>query len=84
MKNLVENIVKSLVDVPDLVTVTETIVDASATLEIRVSPDDVGKVIGKEGRIANALRTVAKAAAAKSNRRVTVEIMAIEKELPSK
>jgi len=75
MKSLVQNIVCSLVDAPDQVQVAETAGESVAVLEIRVSPDDVGKVIGKEGRIANAIRTVAKAAAAKNNRRVTVEIM---------
>ncbi len=79
MKNLVENIVCSLVDSPDQVIVAETAGESVTVLEIRVAPDDVGKVIGKEGRIANAIRTVAKAAAAKNNRRVTVEIMTNEK-----
>ena len=79
MKNLVENIVCSLVDSPDQVVVGETAGETVTVLEIRVAPDDVGKVIGKEGRIANAIRTVAKAAAAKNNRRVTVEIMTNDK-----
>ena len=79
MKNLVENIVCSLVDSPDQVLIGETAGENVTVLEIRVAPDDVGKVIGKEGRIANAIRTVAKAAAAKNNRRVTVEIMTNEK-----
>ncbi len=79
MKNLVENIVCSLVDSPDQVVVGETAGESVTVLEIRVAPDDVGKVIGKEGRIANAIRTVAKAAAAKNNRRVTVEIMTNDK-----
>jgi len=79
MKNLVENIVCSLVDSPDQVVVGETAGETVTVLEIRVAPDDIGKVIGKEGRIANAIRTVAKAAAAKNNRRVTVEIMTNDK-----
>lgn len=79
MKNLVENIICSLVDSPDQVVVGETAGESVTVLEIRVAPEDVGKVIGKEGRIANAIRTVAKAAAAKNNRRVTVEIMTNDK-----
>lgn len=75
MKDLVEIIVKSLVDYPEQVEVTETSGESIMILEIRVSPDDVGKVIGKEGRIANAIRTVVKAAAAKTNKKVTVEIL---------
>jgi len=75
MKQLVETIVRALVDSPDLVYVTETAGESIVILEIRVGGDDVGKVIGKEGRIANAIRTVVKAAAAKLEKKVTVEIM---------
>ncbi len=75
MKLLVETIVKSLVDDVDGVLVKETAGDSIVILEIIVSSDDVGKVIGKEGRIANAIRTVAKAAAAKNNKKITVEIV---------
>ncbi len=75
MKELVEMIVKALVDDPPGVSVVETEGESINVLEITVSPDDVGKVIGKEGRIANAIRTVTKAAAAKHDKRVTVEIM---------
>lgn len=75
MKELVEMIVKSLVDQPEQVNITETAGESIVILEIAVSPDDVGKVIGKEGRIANAIRTVVKAAAAKHDKKVTVEIM---------
>lgn len=75
MKNLVEMIVKALVDYPEEVQVTETSGESIMILEISVSSDDVGKVIGKEGRIANAIRTVVKAAAAKSDKKVTVEIL---------
>ena len=66
MKELVENIVKALVDYPSEVRVNETAGESIVILEISVSSDDVGKVIGKEGRIANAIRTVVKAAAAKT------------------
>jgi uncharacterized protein len=75
MKELVEMIVKALVDDPSGVSISETAGESVIVLEITVSPDDVGKVIGKEGRIANAIRTVTKAAAAKNDKRVTVEIM---------
>ena len=75
MKNLVEMIVQSLVDNPNDVVINETAGESIIILEISVSPDDVGKVIGKEGRIANAIRTVVKAAAAKLDKKVTVEIL---------
>ena len=75
MKELVEYIVKALVDKPDEIKVTETEGESITILEISVAQDDVGKVIGREGRIANAIRTVAKAAAAKNKKRVTIEIL---------
>lgn len=75
MKSLVETIVRSLVDDVDQVQVTETAGESVVILEIRVSANDIGKVIGKEGRIANAIRTVVKAAAAKTDKKVTVEIL---------
>ena len=75
MKALVENIVKALVDVPEDVNIQETAGESIVILEINVATDDVGKVIGKEGRIANAIRTVVKAAAAKQQKKVTVEIV---------
>ncbi len=86
MKQLVETIVKALVDSPDDVVVTQTSGESVVILEIRVGQDDVGKVIGKEGRIANAIRTVVKAAAAKHDKKVTVEIMtqnSVEQASPS-
>ena len=75
MKALVESIVASLVDDVDQVEVTETSGESVVILEIRVSPNDIGKVIGKEGRIANAIRTLVKSAAAKTDKKVTVEIL---------
>ena len=75
MKQLVENIVKALVDYPEKVVINVTIGECIVILEISVAPEDIGKVIGKEGRIANAIRTVAIAAAAKNDKKVTVEIM---------
>jgi len=81
MKELVELIVKSLVDYPQEVHINETAGESIVILEIRVSTEDVGKVIGKEGRIANAIRTVVKAAAAKHDKKVTVEIMTQQKKV---
>ena len=75
MKKLVDTIIKELVDAPDEVVIKETAGDSIVILEIRVAQADVGKVIGKDGRIANAIRTVVKAAAAKQEKKVTVEIV---------
>jgi predicted RNA-binding protein YlqC (UPF0109 family) len=75
MKELVEIIAKSLVDNPDMVQVNEVAGEQSIILELKVAPDDMGKVIGKQGRIAKAIRTVVKAAAIKENKRVVVEII---------
>jgi hypothetical protein len=73
---MIEYLVRELVDDPDQVNVSEVPGDEATTYEVRVAPDDLGKVIGKQGRIANALRTVAKAAAMKHKRKVYVEIVA--------
>ncbi|MDD5926695.1 MAG: KH domain-containing protein [Firmicutes bacterium] len=75
MTKLVEAIAKSLVDSPEEVVVTETDGRQGTVIELRVAPDDMGKVIGKQGRIAKALRTVVKAAAIRENKKVTVEII---------
>lgn len=75
MKELVEIIAKSLVDNPENVQVTEVNGEQSLILELKVDPEDMGKVIGKQGRIAKAIRTVVKAAAIKENKRVIVEIL---------
>lgn len=75
MKELVEVIAKSLVDHPEEVTVTETENDKSIVIELRVAQTDMGKVIGKQGRIAKAIRSVVKAAASKADKKVIVEIM---------
>ncbi|KGK88487.1 putative RNA-binding protein YlqC (UPF0109 family) [Clostridium pascui] len=75
MKELVEIIAKSLVDSPDMVQVNEITGEQSVILELKVAPEDMGKVIGKQGRIAKAIRTVVKAAAIKENKRVVVEIL---------
>jgi predicted RNA-binding protein YlqC (UPF0109 family) len=76
LKSTVEFLVKELVDNPDAVEVSEVTGDDSTTYEVRVSPDDLGKVIGKQGRIANAIRTLVKAVAMKDKRKVYVEILA--------
>ncbi len=75
MRELVEAIAKALVDDPDAVTVNEVEGERSTILELKVAPDDMGKVIGKQGRIAKAIRTVVKAAATKEDKRVVVEIL---------
>ena len=75
MGELVEYLAKSLVDNPDLVKVKEIEGSQSLIIELSVAPDDMGKVIGKQGRIAKAIRTVVKAAATKENKRVIVEII---------
>ena len=75
MKELVEVIARSLVDNPEEVKVIESENDKSVLLELRVAPDDMGKVIGKQGKIAKSIRTLTKAAAAKAGKRVAVEIM---------
>ncbi|MBR6351320.1 MAG: KH domain-containing protein [Firmicutes bacterium] len=76
MTNLVEAIARSLVDTPDAVEVRELPAKGDTqVIELKVAPDDMGKVIGKHGRIANALRTVVKAAAVKQNKKVVVEIV---------
>jgi predicted RNA-binding protein YlqC (UPF0109 family) len=75
MKELVEYIAKSLVDAPEQVEVRQVEGERSVILEVRVAPGDVGKIIGKQGRIAKALRTIVKAAAVKNGKRVLVEII---------
>jgi predicted RNA-binding protein YlqC (UPF0109 family) len=75
MKELVEVIAKALVNNPDAVVVTETVTERETIRTLTVDPADMGKVIGKQGRIAKAIRTVVKAAATKDNKKVTVEIV---------
>lgn len=75
MKELVEVIAKSLVDNPEEVTVTETEKDWATVLELHVAQTDMGKVIGKQGRIAKAIRSVVKAAASREDKKVIVEIV---------
>ncbi len=75
LKELLEVIAKSLVDHPMDVSVNEIEGEQSVILELRVAQEDMGKVIGKQGRIAKAIRTVVKAAATRENKRVIVEIL---------
>jgi len=75
MKELLEAIAKALVDYPDEVSVNEVEGEKSLILELKVSKEDMGKVIGKQGRVAKAIRTVVKAAAVKESKRVVVEII---------
>ncbi len=75
MKELVEVIAKSLVDCPDEVVVTETEENDAILVELKVAPSDMGKVIGRQGRIAKAIRTVVKAASSKSEKKVVVDIL---------
>ena len=75
MKELVEVIAKSLVDNPDEVVVTEKEEGKNITVELHVAASDMGKVIGKQGRIAKAIRSVVKAASSKDNKKVDVEIV---------
>lgn len=80
MTNLVETIARSLVDKPEEVVVTETSDKYGSVIKLSVASDDMGKVIGKQGRIAKAIRTVVKAKAVKENKAVTVEIVKEDEE----
>lgn len=75
MKELLELIAKLLVDRPDSVEVREVDVDQATLLELRVAPEDLGKVIGKQGRTARSLRTLLSAAGTKQGKRVVLEIV---------
>jgi predicted RNA-binding protein YlqC (UPF0109 family) len=75
VQELVEYLAKGLVDKPDEVRVERVEKDGTLVLELRVAPDDVGKVIGRQGRIARALRTIVRAAGARSNERAVLEIV---------
>ncbi|UFJ42085.1 KH domain-containing protein [Brevibacillus humidisoli] len=75
MKELIETIAKALVDHPEEVRVHAVEKERLLMFEVSVHPDDMGKIIGKQGRIAKALRTVVAAAAVQTDKRVTVEIV---------
>ncbi len=74
MKDLIEKIAKALVDQPEHVRVTETKTDALTLIELNVAKEDVGKIIGKQGRTADAMRALLSAACGKSGKRATLEI----------
>lgn len=75
MKELVLDIAKALVDNPEAVEVEEIFNDGETILKLKVAPDDMGKVIGKQGRIAKAIRTVIKSASNRDHKKVTLEII---------
>ena len=75
MTEIVEYLAKRLVDEPDAVRVVEVERDGAVVLQLHVAPDDVGKVIGRQGRIARALRTIVRASAARRDHRVLLEIV---------
>ncbi len=75
MKSMIQTIAEALVDYPDQVRIEEIEKEHIIVYQLSVHPDDVGKVIGKQGRIAKAIRTVVTSAAVKNKKRVTVEIM---------
>jgi predicted RNA-binding protein YlqC (UPF0109 family) len=75
MKELVEYIAKALVDNPDEVVVSEVVGDQTSVLELKVAKDDLGKVIGKQGRSARAMRTILSASSTKLKKRTVLEII---------
>ena len=75
MKKLIETLVKALVDHTEDVKINELEENDTLTYEVVVNPEDLGKIIGKQGRVANALRTVAKAAAIKEHKNIYVKIL---------
>lgn len=75
MKELVEILAKALVDQPEAVDVNMVEGEKSVILELKVAPEDMGKVIGKQGKIAKAIRTVVRAASARDGKKVVVEIL---------
>lgn len=74
LKQILENIAKAIVDSPDDVVVTESVKDDNVCLELKVAPEDTGKVIGRHGRIAKSIRLVMKAAANVVDKKVTIDI----------
>ena len=75
MKELVQYLAKSLVSNPDAVEVKETERDSASVLELKVAKEDLGRIIGKQGRTAKSIRTILNAAASRSNRKVILEIL---------
>lgn len=75
MKELIDYIARSLVDMPDQVEIREVTDDQATVLELRVAREDIGKIIGKQGRTARAIRAILAAASIRANKRVVLEIM---------
>ncbi len=75
MKDLLSFLIKSIVDLPDEVTIAEVEGEKAVVYEIKVAESDVGKVIGKHGRIINAIRTIVRAAAVKDGKKVSIELL---------
>ncbi len=75
MKELVQLLARSLVNHPDAVEVKETQSDTASILELKVAPEDLGRIIGKQGRTAKSIRTILNAAASRTNRKVVLEIV---------
>lgn len=75
MKELVEFLARSLVSQPDAVEVKETVGETASVLELRVAKEDLGRIIGKQGRTAKSIRTILNAAASRTNRKVVLEIL---------
>lgn len=75
MKELVEFLARSLVSQPDAVEVQETVGETASVLELRVAKEDLGRIIGKQGRTAKSIRTILNAAASRTNRKVVLEIL---------
>ena len=75
MKDLIEFIAKSLVDHPDEVQVTETVIGNHVRVELKVHADDMGRVIGKSGRVANSIRTLLRVAAERDGKQITLDVL---------
>lgn len=75
MKEIIETIIRNLVSEPDAISINEVQGEQSVVFEIKVAEKDMGKVIGREGKVAKAIRTIVKAVAAKEEKRVTVEFI---------
>lgn len=75
MKELVQFLAKSLVNNPDAVEITESENDGAAVIELKVAKEDLGRIIGRQGRTAKSIRTLLNAAASRDNRRVVLEIV---------
>ena len=75
MKEILESIIKNLVENKDEVSINEILVEKSMIFEVKVAESDMGKIIGKQGRVAKAIRTIIKALASKEEKRVTIEFI---------